>query len=232
MIPKKNPKANLEKKRHAFFQIGLILSGGLCLAAFEYVAADDFSSLKINKLEAAVNVLKPEINEEIPEIPKVPIKQNRLVNLDQIDSIVYNSNASAQTQFSNLGNNDQIVMNDDLGFFQVGYGKPIPEDTIYEFVQFEPQFKGGEAALAEYIQNNIDLNEISFLGSPGGTVYVQFVINTDGSIQDAEIHRGVDPGLDRAALKTVENMPNWIPGENAGKPVRVRYILPINLILN
>ena len=65
-----------------------------------------------------------------------------------------------------------------------------------------------------------------------GRVTLQFVVEKDGSLTDIIVVRGVDPALDREAIRLVESMPEWIPGRNRGREVRVRFILPINFRLD
>ena len=64
-----------------------------------------------------------------------------------------------------------------------------------------------------------------------GRVIVTFVVNTDGSIDDAKIEKSMDPALDKEAIRVVSSMPNWIPGRQKGMPVRVKYTLPITFRL-
>jgi protein TonB len=64
-----------------------------------------------------------------------------------------------------------------------------------------------------------------------GKVYIQFVVEKDGSITDVKIIRGLGSGLDEIAKKAVRKMPKWEPGEQRGKPVRVRFVLPVNFTL-
>lgn len=65
-----------------------------------------------------------------------------------------------------------------------------------------------------------------------GKVYIQFVIEKDGSITDVKVVRGVDASLDKEAVRVVKAMPKWKPGKQRGKPVRVSYTLPINFQLS
>ncbi|HNU78363.1 MAG TPA: energy transducer TonB, partial [Prolixibacteraceae bacterium] len=64
-----------------------------------------------------------------------------------------------------------------------------------------------------------------------GKVYVTFVVDRDGGISDAKVARGVDPSLDKEALRVVNSLPKWKPGKQRGKPVRVSYTVPISFVL-
>lgn len=102
---------------------------------------------------------------------------------------------------------------------------------LFTIVQHVPRFKGN---LNDYLSANIKYPEAEKKKGITGTVYINFVVNKDGSISDAKVLRGVQngPGLDAEALRVVSSMPAWIPGENGGKVVRVQYNLPIHFELN
>lgn len=101
-------------------------------------------------------------------------------------------------------------------------------EPILAFSDVDPEFPGGEEAMAKFLQSNIMYPEEAIELGEQGTVYVQFVINTDGSISDVTILKGVSTLLDAEAMRVINLMPNWNPGVHNGKPVRVRYIVPIS----
>ena len=106
------------------------------------------------------------------------------------------------------------------------------DETIYEVVDENPDFPGGMKKLVEFLGNNMKYPRISRDNGSQGRVFVRFVVNADGSIQDAEILRSSgDMYLDEEALRLVAIMPKWIPGREKGKPVRVRFVLPVNFRL-
>jgi TonB family protein len=104
----------------------------------------------------------------------------------------------------------------------------IKEEPIADFAEVEPAFPGGEVAMANFIRENIVYPELAREMGEQGTVYVQFVVNSDGSIQDAVVVKKVSELLDKEAIRVVKMMPKWTAGEQAGKKVRVRFTLPIN----
>lgn len=106
------------------------------------------------------------------------------------------------------------------------------ENKIYQFVQQMPQFPGGEAALKKYLIDNIHYPQVAKKDSIQGTVVVQFVVNTDGSIVDVKtVGAKKGGGLEEEAIRVVKNMPKWIPGKQDGKKVRVQYSLPVRFKL-
>ena len=125
----------------------------------------------------------------------------------------------------------------DLGISQIsggsrtsvgGYVEEEPEEqTIFEVVENMPDFPGGQAALMQYLAKNIKYPTIAQENGTQGRVIVQFVVNRDGSIVDAKVVRSVDPYLDKEALRVINTMPKWKPGMQRGKPVRVKFTVPV-----
>lgn len=109
-----------------------------------------------------------------------------------------------------------------------------PEYTgeIYDDVDQSPEFVGGQSALMQYLQSNLTYPDKARTDSVQGTVFVTFVVETDGVINDVRILRGVSKELDEVSLQVVRAMPNWTPGYQKGEPVRVQFNLPIRFVLN
>jgi len=106
------------------------------------------------------------------------------------------------------------------------------EQEIFQVVEQMPEYPdGGMAGLMKYLSGAIRYPAIAAENGVQGRVTVQFVVNRDGSIVDATVLRGVDPYLDKEALRVINSMPKWKPGMQRGKPVRVRYTVPVNFRL-
>lgn len=101
-------------------------------------------------------------------------------------------------------------------------------EPIADFAEIEPEYPGGDEAMAKFIQTNIVYPERAREMGEQGVVYVQFVVNTDGSITDVVVIKSVSESLDAESIRVIKLMPNWSPGMQKGKAVRVRYTLPIN----
>ena len=93
-----------------------------------------------------------------------------------------------------------------------------------------PSFPGGN--VQKWIAKNVKYPVLAMENGIQGKVYIQFVIERDGSITDVKVLRGVDASLDKEAVRVVKAMPKWKPGKQRGKPVRVSYTLPINFQLS
>jgi TonB family protein len=99
------------------------------------------------------------------------------------------------------------------------------DDKVFDVVENMPQFNGGMGALMQYLSHNIHYPEESDVQ---GRVIVSFVIGKDGSISNAQVVKSLHPSFDAEALRIINNMPKWIPGTQNGKPVNVKYAVPIS----
>lgn len=106
------------------------------------------------------------------------------------------------------------------------------EDVIFTVVEEQPKFPGGEDARMQFIKDNLKYPEMAKEAGIQGTVFVSFVIEKDGSLSNVQVLRGVSNELDAEAVRAVEAMPDWIPGRQRGKEVRVQYNMPIRFSLD
>lgn len=107
----------------------------------------------------------------------------------------------------------------------------VEETKIFTVVEQIPMFPGGDGALMGYLRDNIHYPTVAAENGVQGRVVVGFVVERDGSITDVNILRGVDPSLDREAMRVVKSMPKWTPGKQNGSAVRVKYQVPVSFRL-
>lgn len=105
------------------------------------------------------------------------------------------------------------------------------ENKVFDVVEEQPSFPGGQGALMQWLRDNIMYPVIAAENGIEGRVIVQFVVSKSGSISNVNVVRGVDPSLDKEAVRVVSNMPNWTPGKQNGTTVNVRYTLPVTFKL-
>ena len=108
----------------------------------------------------------------------------------------------------------------------VTQAEPEPE-KVFDMVEQMPTFPGGQQELMSYLGKNIKYPTIAQENGTQGRVIIQFVVERDGSITDVRVARGVDPYLDKEAVRVVKSMPKWIPGKQNGKAVRVKFTVPV-----
>jgi len=141
----------------------------------------------------------------------------------QADDEVYNSTDVRRLNVEMIPQGDEI---------EVDNVKNDLDDETFVVVEDQPEFPGGTAGLLEYLRRNIRYPNECREKNIQGRVLVTFIVNKDGSIVESEVLKSVDPLLDAEALRVVNAMPAWTPGMQKGKPVRVKYTIPINFRLS
>jgi len=220
MIPKKNPKANLETRRGMFFLIGLAFSLGWALLAFEWEtgvpATRGWGTVNI---EAAEDTYLPPVTK--PQPPAPPVKQVSFFEL--VDN------------FADIPEAPDLLPTEATGdtWIDVSYvlketpaEKPVEEEVLL-FADQMPEFPGGEQALRRFIAAAVRYPLVAQENGVEGTVFLSFVIDEEGQVTQIAVMRGVDPSLDKEAVRVVQNMPRWKPGRQAGRTVKVQYQIPI-----
>jgi protein TonB len=102
-----------------------------------------------------------------------------------------------------------------------------PADEVFIGVEKQPEFIGGEVAMRAYLGQNIVYPAAASRANVSGRVVLQFIIEKDGSIGTAKVLKGIGFGCDEEAVRVIKSMPNWNPGTQNGKPVRVYFTLPV-----
>ena len=228
MEVKKAPKANIETQKTTFLLMGLVVALAVLFVGFEW-------SSSISKLDEAVIVQDVLAEEEIeitqrdptPPPPPPPPEPEVPEIIDVVEERVEN-----QIDLSSL--------EDDQSRAQVATYTPPPPpkaveeeatEEIFVVVEQQPEFPGGMSALMKFLGDNIKYPVIAQENGIQGRVITTFVVERDGSITDINVVRGQDPSLDKEAVRVIKTMPRWKPGQQRGKPVRVRFTLPVQFRL-
>ena len=225
MEEKKSPKANLENKKLMFMQIGMIVSLLIAWLAFEHKSYDkreiDPSLLNREVVvdEEMVEITKQE--EQKPQPVEMP-KQTTQLEIVQDDVEVEDIEINAEVEQNEVIEEyvaPEVVEDD------------VVEQEIFKIVEEMPSFPGGEAKLMEFVGKNIKYPQIARETGIQGRVFVNFVVEPDGSVSNVSVLRGIGGGCDEEAMRVVKSMPKWKPGKQRGKAVRVQYMLPVNFRL-
>ena len=228
MESKKTSKADLESKKNTFLLLGLVVALGVTLLAFEWTTkptkASDLGEIETQEVEEEIIPITRE-QEVKPPPPPPPPKVVEVLNIVDDDVEIED-----ELEIEDTEADDETVI--DVAPVVVAEEEEEEEEAkVFFIVEDMPEFPGGELALRKYIANAIKYPVIAQENGIQGKVYVQFVVDKDGGISDARIARGVDPSLDKEALRVVNALPKWKPGQQRGKPVRVSYTVPINFVL-
>lgn len=220
---RKNPKIDLERKRSAFFNIGLAISLMLVISAFEWrfygdgglvdlgVLEDDFGDL----IEIPPTIVPPP-KPPVVELPKIVEVPNEEEIKGEVESII------------DVEIDESDIFEDPI-FEEL---LPVEEpDVIFDIVETDPSPVGGISVFYKHIAKHMKYpNQARRMGVEG-KVYVQFVIDKSGKLTDVHAIKGIGAGCDEEAVRVIKNSPDWSPGKQRGRPVKVRMILPITFKL-
>jgi protein TonB len=164
----------------------------------------------------------PKLQKVIKFVPPKVVKEEVLEEVPTIQEIKQNEVASVAVE----------------GPTEVVFEEPVAEvvvedeNKIFTAVEQQPEFEGGYEAMMNFIKKNMKYPASARRMGVDGTVYVSFVVSKDGSISEVKTIRGISADCDKEAERVVKMMPSWRPGKQNGKPVFVRFVLPIKFKLN
>ena len=225
---KKSEKADLEKGKGTSILIGFVMALAVMFVALEWTEreVEDNSDLYMARETTITEEMVPIT---LPEKKTVPPPPAAVAKADIIKIVEDDADIEEDIMVST---EDQVewVDLDEYDYVEV---EPEPEEEeIFMVVEESPEFPGGYEAYLQYLKKNIKYPAICRDNNIQGRVIISFVVNKDGKIVDAEVVKGVNPSLDKEALRVISTMPNWKPGKQRGKPVRVKYSSPVNFRLN
>ena len=222
---KKNKKASLENKRGIFLQIGFIISLALALVAFEWGS----SNKELNKMmkeqeadfESEVTPVTQQQQQQEPP-PKPPKVTTEIEVVD--DDVEIEGDL-------NIGDVEADA-NTETQIYSFEEEEEESESKIFFVVEDPPKFKGGDInTFRKWVQQNLEYPQVARENNISGRVFVSFVVNKDGEVTNVDVKRGVAPSLDEEAKRVVRSSPEWTPGEQRGKAVKVAFTIPIIFVL-
>lgn len=228
MEPKKNPQFDVSRQSKLFFNIGLIVSLSLCIAAFEWKTYDDFVvDLPHSTTQSEDPLLIPITAHE--QQPLEPPKPKELENIKEVDN-----NTLVDTEIEKLLDDmpeietTHVVIAPTMPAGTEGVFKEDTEEILSPYaLEQQPAPVGGMEAFYKYLSRNLKYPDSARRMGISGKVFVQFVVDKDGSLSDVEILKGIGSGCDEEAVRVVKTAPKWNPGKQRSRPVRVRMSIPI-----
>lgn len=237
MEVKKSKKADLEGEKGTGLLIGYIVALSTMFACFEYTTREFqetdvvYSVASFVSEEEVIPITQPIFTAAPPPPADAP-------QVAEIIDIVDNETEIVEEKIETSESTDQAITGPTApvtGPVMAGPPAPVQEESdegeIFEVVEQNPSFPGGDQKLMEWLQKNLKYPSIAQENGIQGRVMVSFVVNKDGSVVDPKVIRSVDPSLDKEAIRVVSAMPKWIPGKQRGKTVRVKYTLPVTFRL-
>jgi len=224
MEQKKSPQKDYRKQSPQFFLIGLVVALSTTLLAFEYRTFDyNLSELPEPEfIDDGEDVLPPYTFRK-KVLPPPPVQPMAPMPVPEPDP--------TPTPMPDPDPTPDPIPDPDPDPMGREWYEPEPEvkDTMpINIAEIMPEFKGGEHALYEYLGKNVKYPKFALENGLEAKLYVQFIVNKDGSISDVKVLNPEGYGFDKEATRVISAMPTWKPGKQAGRKVRVYYVLPIN----
>lgn len=224
MEVKKTPKASLENKKLLFVEIGLVIALVAVYFAFNWTSKE----ASVSTLEADNQVVQEEeiipITQETPppppEAPKIPVLS------DQID--IVDDEIKIDNDFLSL-EDDNTVGVEIMDYVENVQEEVVEEEAIpFQLVEEKPSFMGGDAnEFSKWVNKKLVYPEIAKENGVQGRVTLQFTVEKDGTVTKVKVLRGVDPSLDKEAVRVVSMSPKWNPGKQRDRAVPVTYTFPV-----
>lgn len=224
MEAKKSEKADLTNKSSLFFSIGLLFTMILVLWQFERKSYDesiaDLTQKSSNTFEEMMEVPPT----EQPPPPAPVVQQPQIVEVPDEEEIKEDLNIKFDVEVTEETKVEAVQVVE----------APIEKenvDEIFSVVEESAAPKGGMQAFYKYVGEKLKYPAQARRMGTEGRVFVEFVVNRDGSIVDVKVVRGIGAGCDEEAIRVVQSAPAWTPGKQRGKPVRQKMVIPINFKL-
>jgi len=226
---KKSDKANLEKKRGLFLEIGFLVALCVALLAFEWKVAPNEEARDEGPIRESIeeDFVQVTRQDEPPPPPPEPPKVTDILDIVADDvhvdtNIDINIEADQSTEITPVVFEAAAVVEDE------------EEEVLFAIVEDKPLFNGkdAETAFREWVHSKVVYPPVAQENGISGRVFIEFAISRTGDVEEVRLLRGVDPLLDNEALRVIRSSPKWTPGYQRGKPVKVKYQFQLQFRLN
>lgn len=221
METKKNPHLELTDKRPMFFNFALLISISIVLFAFEWKSPIE-ERIPFIALELEIWDDTPDIPITVQKFPPPPVSSPIIIEIDDHEVIT--------KDLPNIDINVDESMISPVPFMLI---PPVLEaaDEVLDFTEIMPEPIDGMEAWNMYLSKNLKYPTPAKRMGVEGTVFISFIVNTEGRISDVELLRGIGAGCDEEAIRVIANAPAWKPGKQSSRAVRVKMRLPIKFKL-
>jgi len=227
MEAKKTPRADLEKRRGLFLEIGLVVILAAALVAFNiksYEKEIKEVTTRTADVEIETEILQTQEEETPPPPPEEPevvatelnVVENDAEDIHEIGIVNAEAKADEALEFTRVEVKEEVEE---------------AEEEVFLVVEEDPEFPGGLDALSKFIADNIKYPQLAKENNITGRVFVSFVVEKDGRVGQVKILRDIGGGCGNEAVRVVKMMPKWKPGKQRGKAVRTQFNLPVNFDL-
>ena len=220
---KKTEKADLSNKTGLLYSIGFVLSLVLVISGFEYKTYDDRGLVASGNFDELIDEMLDIPPTEQPPPPPPKIQQPLVIEVPDEEEI----EEEIEIEFDVEINEEEIVENMEL---------PVVEEEVAEevfsVVEDPAEPYGGYPAFYKYVSENMKYPLQARKMMIEGKVFIEFIVDKDGSLTNVSILKGIGAGCDEEALRVVKSHPNWKPPRQRGRPVKQKIVVPINFVLS
>lgn len=224
-IEKKHWSVDINKYKGVIVNIGIIVSLALMLVAFEYPDYEEASLVVLDsgpiQIEEQIEI--PQTQQKPPPPPKIQLPT--IVEVPDEEEIEDEIEVELDVEIDQETVIEEVV--------EVEEEKEEEDvDQIFTIVEETAAPTGGMTAFYEYIKDNLEYPRQARRMGVQGKVFLEFIVDKDGSITDVKVVRGIGAGCDEEAIRILQNSPKWKPAKQRGRPVRQKMTFPINFKLN
>jgi protein TonB len=223
---KKYPKYDLESKHGLFFNIGLVVALAAVVGMMEWKTFETDGELALGAVTSDFDeVLDIPVTEQPPPPPPSATKNINIIEVPDVEEIEEDIDISLDIDMTDQTVSEEFEIVMDEG--------PVEEESeeVFTIVEDQPTPKGGYESFYTYVSQNLNYPQGAIRLGIEGKVFVQFVVGTKGAISEVKVVKGISAECDQEAIRVIKKAPNWNPGKQRGRPVKVRMIIPITFML-
>jgi protein TonB len=217
---KKNPNLELSKYSTLFFNVGLALAIGFVVAVFEWETVENTSRVNLDTSEVMFN----EIIEDVPltnQAPPPPPKIRQPQIIEVKDEVEIEEDIEIDLDIDMV---EESIIEDIV--FETAPDEEI-SDEVFSVVEVMPSFPGGTTKFYDFISKNLKYPRKALKANVEGKVIVRFIVAENGDVSEVEVLKGIGYDCDEEAIRVLLSSPDWIPGRQQGRNVKVRIMVPL-----
>lgn len=224
-LEKKHYSVDINKYRAVIMPLGFAMSIGLTLLAFEFPEFEEQELVDLGTLEVEVEeqIEIPPTQQKPPPPPKVTLPE--IVEVPDEEEIEEEIEVELDVEID-----EETVIEEVIEAEEVEEEEPV--DKVFTIVEDQATPEGGMKAFYKYIGKNLEYPRKAKRMGVQGKVFLEFIVDRDGSITNVKVLRGIGAGCDEEALRILQESPKWTPAKQRGRPVRQKMTFPINFRLN
>ncbi len=223
---KKYPKADLKNYRGVIFGLSMVLTMSLVITAFEWKSYErgiaEIQSKAVNSFEILADIPPT----DIPPPPPPAVSQTVFVEVPDEEVIMDEVKINIDVEMNQETRTEEIMIRPILPTIE-----KEDENAVFTIVETPSEPMDGFEAFYRYIGERIKYPAQARRMGVEGKVFVEFVVNKDGSLTEFQLVKGIGAGCDEEAIRVLQSAPRWKPGKQRGRPVRQKMILPITFKL-